>query len=151
MSEQRFTPAAALDRDFTWHGEGSWTGLAVPAGGNVLLRAPFLLPADWGLALHERTTPLYLNRGYPLTLDQEIVFELPEGTEPQWPETSTSAGGPLQWKVEWELEDRERLTARLEVVLARGELDQDETLSFRNELRRLYGALGHGATYGIQH
>ncbi len=151
MTEQSFTPSAALDRDFTWHGEGSWTGLTVPLGDSVLLRAPFLLPAEWRGALHERTTPLYLNRGYPLTLAQEIVFVPPEGARrPRVPEPSASAGGPLRWRLGWQLEDQGRLAARLEVVLAKGELDWDETLVFSNELRRLYGALGHGATYDIQ-
>jgi len=145
MTGQRFTPPAALDRDFEWHGEGSWTGLVVPVGESVLVRAPFLLPSEWSLALHERTTPLYLNRGYPLTLTQDLTFVLPEGTErPRFPEASAGDRGPLRWRVEWRLEGA-RVRAVLEVVLAKGELDWEETVAFREELRRLYEVLGLGA------
>jgi len=145
MTRQRFTPAAALDRDFAWHGEGGWTGLVVPVDGKVLVRCPFLLPADWPQALHERTTPLYLNRGYPLTLVQEFAFALPEPAGPiRLPEPVESRRGPLGWRLEWGLEGS-RLEARLEIVLVHGELDRNETASFVEALQRLYEALGQGA------
>jgi transglutaminase-like putative cysteine protease len=145
MTRQSTTPAAALDRDFAWRAEGRWTGLTVPLSGEVLVRAPFLLPAEWREALHERSTPLYLNRGYPLTLAQEIVFVLPGGGEVRrLPAPMESRRGPLEWRVEWKLAEA-RLEARLEVVLEKGELDPDETTAFREELERLYEALGRGA------
>lgn len=144
MSRQSMTAAAALDRDFAWHGEGRWTGLAVPLGEDVLLRAPFLIPAEWKEALHERTTPLYLNRGYPLTLVQELTLVLPEGTEIlRSPEPTESRRGPLRWRVGWKAAGA-RLEARLEVVLEKGELDLEETAAFREALGRLYEGLGRG-------
>ena len=48
-------------------------GLCSTAGGSRLLRAPFWLPKEWDLALHRRKAGLYLNQGYPLTLEEEFV------------------------------------------------------------------------------
>ena len=52
-------------------------GAVLKGGGGGLLRAPFWLPKEWDLALHRRKAGLYLNLGYPLTLEEEFEFTLP--------------------------------------------------------------------------
>lgn len=147
MAGQTHTPPAALDRDFEWRAEGSWAGLAaaLPTRGR-LLKAPFWLPAEWGEALHARRSPLYLNEGYPLTLDQEVeivvapgraVAALPAARE-------GGGGGPLAWKVSWVKSGPRTAVARLRVELRSGELDSGQTVQFQRELRALLGALGEG-------
>ncbi len=71
------TSVAALNEDFAWHATGTCVGLCSTAGGSRLLRAPFWLPKEWDLALHRRKAGLYLNQGYPLTLEEEFEFALP--------------------------------------------------------------------------
>ena len=73
---------AALNEDFTWRAAGTCVGLFSRAGGGGLLRAPFWLPKEWDLALHRRKAGLYLNQGYPLTLEEEFEFTLPAKAQP---------------------------------------------------------------------
>lgn len=146
MAGQAHTPPAALDRDFEWRAEGAWAGLAaaLPTRGRVL-RAPFWLPAEWGEALHARRSPLFLNEGYPLTLDQEVEIALAPGRGlAALPPVREGGGGPLAWKVEWSKTGPRTATAKLRVELRSGELDSGQTVQFQRELRALLGALGEG-------
>ena len=154
LEEQEHTPAARLARKFTWNGVGTFSGLRTPLGEDAaLLQAPFALPTEWRAALHRRSTPLYVNRGYPLILVEEITFVPPVGMErPELPAPQANDVGPLRWSVTWtrEAAGRRPLVARLEAVLERGELSLEETRTFQEQLRRLYGALSLGATYGLR-
>ncbi|HSF41153.1 MAG TPA: DUF3857 domain-containing protein [Thermoanaerobaculia bacterium] len=146
MAGQTHTPPAALDRDFEWRADGAWAGLAaaLPTGGR-LLRAPFWLPAEWSEALHARRSPLYLNEGYPLTLDEEVEIAVAPGRKlAALPPVREGGGGPLAWKVEWVKSGPRTATARLRVELRSGELDSGQTVQFQRELRALLGALGEG-------
>jgi hypothetical protein len=140
LADQGFTPPAALERPFEWHGTGRWTGILTEVDGAAVLSPPLLLPAEWKAALHQRTSPLYLHEGYPLTLEQEVVFLL-DGFAGEVPAEQSGDAAGLRWRLTWEADDG-RLTARLEVVLPRGEMDRETSQSFQSELRRLYGALG---------
>jgi hypothetical protein len=146
MASQTHTPPAALDRDFEWRAEGAWAGLAaaLPTGGR-LLRAPFWLPAEWGEALHARRSPLFLNEGYPLALDQEVEIAVASGRKlAALPSVRQGDGGPLAWKIEWAKSGPRAATARLQVELKSGELDSGQTVQFQRELRALLGALSEG-------
>lgn len=114
MSKQSFTPVAALDENFTWHAEGAM----VAASG-----ATFWLPREWDAALHARRSPLFLNHGYPMTLDETIDGAKPlpvsENTEP-----------PLRWKVQ---------SGTLHVELAGG--DEIDSAKFQRQYRALLNAL----------
>lgn len=146
MAGQTHTPPGALDRDFEWRGDGAWAGLAaaLPTRGR-LLRAPFWLPAEWSEALHARRSPLFLNEGYPLTLDQEVEIALAPGRAfAALPPAREGGGGPLAWKVFWTQAGPRAATARLRVELRSGELDSGQTAQFQRGLRDLLGALGEG-------
>ncbi|HEY0782735.1 MAG TPA: transglutaminase domain-containing protein, partial [Thermoanaerobaculia bacterium] len=154
MSAQTATPAAALDREVEWRGEGSWSGLAAALpGGGVLLRAPFWLPREWEAALHPRRSPLFLNQGYPLALAEEIELQLPPGARAgALPRPAANDAGPLRWSVAWTRRDAPsglRYVARLDLTLRSGELDSGETRLFQQQLRALVETLGSGGTYAL--
>ena len=111
-----------------------------------LLRAPFWLPKEWDLALHHRKAGLYLNMGYPLTLDEEFEFALPAKAQPtDLPGVKENSTAPLRWRVEWTKLGDDRLVARLRAELACGELTVAETPVVQRQLRELLTALAAGA------
>ena len=112
-----------------------------------LLRAPFWLPKEWDLALHHRKAGLYLNLGYPLTLDEEFEFALPAKAQPSvLPGVKENTTAPLRWRVEWTKVGEDRLVARLRTELAHGELTVAETPVVQSQLRELLAALAAGAS-----
>jgi hypothetical protein len=149
MESQEGTVVSALDRDFTWGARGSWSGLmsAVPAPGR-LLRVPFWLPREWESALHPRRSPLHLNQGYPLTLEQRFRITLPSGAaRAALPAPRSSDAGPLRYDLGW-TRDAQGVVASLRIELVRGELDERETREFQAQLRALLAAVGEGTTLG---
>ena len=105
---------------------GTCVGLFSTAGGSRLLRAPFWLPKEWDLALHRRKAGLYLNQGYPLTLEEEFEFALPAKAQPAvLPGVSENSSAPLRWRVEWTKIGDDKLSARMRAELARGELSAE--------------------------
>lgn len=151
LERQSATPVSSLERAFEWRAEGSFAALTSRWGERGrLLRAPFWLPAEWAGALHARQTPLFLNQGYPLVLDQTLRLELPEGARGiESPAPVAQAGRPLSYRVEWSRGDDGRLVARLQLELAKGDLGREETASFQQQLRALLGALAQGALYDV--
>ena len=112
-----------------------------------MLRAPFWLPKEWDLALRHRKAGLYLNLGYPLTLDEEFEFALPGKAQPAaLPGVKENTTAPLRWRVEWTKLGDDRLVARLRAELARGELTVAETPLVQGQLRELLAALAAGAS-----
>jgi hypothetical protein len=146
LSGQSHTALEALDRDFEWRGEGRLDGLVVtlPEGRGRLLRAPFWLPREWELAAHQRRAPLLLNQGYPLLLKQRVEWTLPDSSHVALPAVASGGGLPLRWRLEWRQQSPTRLTAQLEIELARGELALRETAAFQDQLRMLQAALASG-------
>ncbi len=146
MEKQSATRVSALDEDFSWQAEGSSIGLSAVRGGKWVLHAPFWVPEEWDQALQRRQAPLFLNQGYPLTLEQEFSFALPSGARPAaLPGTREGGGEPLRWKLEWQQTAPGQLTARLHAELVRGELSAEETFGFQAQLRQLLSALGADA------
>ena len=93
--------------------------------------------------MHRRTQPLYLNQGYPLILDEEVVVTLPTGGKPLvLPALQESSGDPLPWKIEWTQPDGQSVRAQLHVELARAELEPAEALRVQTQLRNLLDGLG---------
>jgi hypothetical protein len=101
--------------------------------------------------LHHREAPLFLNQGYPLTLDEEFQFVLPPRAQPgRLPGVQESNNAPLRWRMEWVKVGDEKLAARLHVELAVGDLSQEQTAELQKQLRRLYSDLAASATWLIQ-
>jgi hypothetical protein len=121
-------------------------GLFARAGDRGLLRAPFWLPKEWDLALHRRKAALYLNQGYPLTLEEQFDFTLPANAQPAvLPGVRENRSAPLRWRVEWTKLGDGKLAARMRAELARGELAAEETPALQKQLRELLAALAAGA------
>ena len=148
LETQNATSVAALNEDFSWRAEGNCVGMVATAGDSRIVRAPFWLPKEWDLALHRRKAALYLNMGYPLTLEQEFTFTLPQKTQPaSLPGVRESSTAPLRWQVEWTKLGEAKVAARMRVELARGELAAAETPVFQSQLRELLAALAAGASF----
>jgi hypothetical protein len=146
LETQSATSVAALDEDFAWHATGNCVGLLSMAGGSRLLRAPFWLPKEWDLALHRRKAGLYLNQGYPLTLEEEFEFTLPADAQPAvLPGVSENKSAPLRWRIEWTKIGNDKLSARMRAELAGGELSVAETPALQKRLRELLAAVAGGA------
>jgi hypothetical protein len=150
METQSSTSVAALDEDFAWQATGTCVGLCSTTGGSRLLRAPFWLPKEWDLALHRRKAGLYLNQGYPLTLEEEFEFTLPANASlavvPAVSEVSENRSAPLRWRIEWTKIGNDKLSARMRAELAGGELSPSETQALQKQLRDLLAALAGGAS-----
>jgi len=150
LQKQSATSIAALDQNFAWKGQGTLIGISSK---NVntserraeTIRAPFWLPKEWDLALHRRSSPLFLNQGYPLTLEESLDFRLSaDTTGVVLPPGSANEQGPLRWRVKWN-KGQDRLTASLGAELAKGELNDSETRSVQQQLRALLAALAETA------
>ncbi len=150
LEKQSATSVAALDEDFSWRGEGAWVGGSSTVGGAKVLYAPFWLPKEWDLALNRRSTGLFLNQGYPLTLDEEFEIRLPEGAQPaQLPRVLESTTEPLRWRIEWAKLNGDKLSARMRVELARGEFGAGETAGVQKQLRELLEATAGGVGVSV--
>jgi len=152
LEKQRFTPVSALDEDFEWKAEGKWAGILSVTGDKCSVHSPFWLPREWDLAFHARKAPLFLNQGYPLTLDEEFEFAFGEKA-PQnisLPAVSENDEGPLRWKLEWSQRNKHLLNAKLYLVLAGGELSASDADALQKQLRRLLAALAQGASFTIR-
>jgi hypothetical protein len=151
LQKQTATSVAALDRDFTWHAQGDLIGplsYSPTKSDNAphevrntqfaVLRPSFWLPREWDLALNQRKSTLFLNQGYPLTLDEQLEFALPLGSRvDSLPGPAASAQGPLKWKIEWSKTGDSKLRATLNAQLSTGELSNAETASLQQQLRAL--------------
>jgi hypothetical protein len=112
-----------------------------------LLRAPFWLPREWDLALHRRKAALYLNQGYPLTLEEEFEFALPAKAQPAvLPGVRENTMAPLRWRVEWAKLGNDKVVARMRAELARGELTATESPVVQKQLQELLAVLAGGAS-----
>jgi hypothetical protein len=166
LEKQTATPVTALDQDFAWHAQGSVVGALsylphesansdhatrpTSAGQHAILRPSFWLPKEWDLALNHRKSALFLNQGYPLTLDEELDFALPSQSHiAGLPDPAGSAQGPLKWKVEWTKPGDTGLRATLRAELSKGELSVAETASLQHQLRALFAAVNAGATLDL--
>jgi len=146
LSSQKATPVSSLREDFAWQAEGAWIGLGARSGQEAELRPPFWVPREWDLALHQRHTPLFLNQGYPLTLEQNFEFALPPGSKAATlPGICENSQAPLRWRVEWATLGRDKVQARFSAQLQRGELPDGETALLQEQLRTLLGVLGSEA------
>jgi Domain of Unknown Function with PDB structure (DUF3857)/Transglutaminase-like superfamily len=146
LSTQKGTPVSSLEEDFSWQAEGACIGLVASSGQEAELRPPFWVPREWDLALHQRHNPLFLNQGYPLTLEQDFEFALPPGSKAAvLPKICENSQAPLRWRVEWATLGRDKIRARFSAQLQRGELSDGETAVLQDQLRTLLGALGSEA------
>ena len=142
LENQHFTAISALGENFEWQGEGKCVGICSRAENKWTLRAPFWLPKEWSVALHHRNSPLFLNQGYPIILEEEIELALPKSAQQiRLPSPRHNPTQPLRWKIDWVTATEGKLTGRLEVELAQGELSRSETPVFQEQLRSLMSAL----------
>jgi hypothetical protein len=150
LEHQSATPVSALDRDFTWQAEGTGIGLVTEAEAKCVLHSPFWLPKEWDIALNRRSAALFLNEGYPLTIDEEFEIGLVPGTAGyELPAKSENLEEPLRWRMEWTQADNAKLVARLHAELVRGELSLPETSAFQRQLRELLASLASDASLSL--
>lgn len=113
-SEESHSHVSDLEGPFHWSAKGRFLG-----------KAPsFFLPDEWRAALQPRTRPLFLNRGYPFTLTQNIR-DLPGDRKHRYSEQTT---GPLQWRLDG---------SSLHVTLEKALLDPQQAAEFQQSLLRL--------------
>jgi hypothetical protein len=160
LEKQSSSSVSALDENFSWQAEGAFIGLCSPLptiqhsdtpslhhSNPFSLHAPFWLPKEWDLALHHRQGTLFLNQGYPLTLNEDFEFTLAAKSEPVVvPGVTENKTAPLRWRIEWVKVGDAKLAAHLRLELVRGELSTDETGAFQEQLRALLAAMAGGAT-----
>jgi hypothetical protein len=150
LDEQKASPISALDESFAWSAIGTWVGGCSTSSNGGQLQSPFWLPKEWDVALHRRQAGLFLNQGYPLTLDEEFVIRLPPkaqlGTLPGVNEAKTA---PLRWKIEWATIGEEKLVARLHAELEQGEVPAAETPALQRQLRALITALADDVGFSV--
>jgi len=153
LEKQTATPVAALDQDFSWHAQGRVVGSLSKLPNDstnsirVSLRPSFWLPKEWDLALNQRKSVLFLNQGYPLTLDEQMEFTLPTGSRGVGlPPVTANTQGPLNWKIEW-TKPAGRLRVVLSAELSTGELSATETISLQQQLRALITAANAGTAF----
>jgi len=148
LEKQTATPASALDEDFAWEAKGSGVGLSARIGKQQVIHAPFWLPQEWDLALHERQAPLFLNQGYPLALDEAFVLALPSGANGlNIPSRAENKNDPLRWRVEWTSAGADKVRAQFHAEVVRGELNAGDTVGFQRELRGLLAAMAADASF----
>lgn len=171
LEKQTATSAAALDENFTWHATGTYVGAASiadqpepipappptthdtrhPLPATWLLHSPFWLPKEWDLALHRRKAGLFLNQGYPLTLEEDFEIALPATTrDVLLPAFTENEEGPLRWRVQWRKSGEGKLNTLLQVELERGELSAAETPLLQRQLRSLLAALSASASLSLR-
>ena len=147
LEKQGSTLVSALDTNFSWQADGAFVGICSRSTNRWELQSPFWIPREWDVALHRRKLPLYLNEGYPLSLDQELQFSLPADARVlALPEPVENKAEPLRWRVEWTMMPDKKLLARLRAELARGELSDKETALFQKQLRDLLSALANSVS-----
>jgi hypothetical protein len=144
LAEQRSSDATDLDRPFEWSATGAWTGVAAaaPDGARWIL-APFWIPAEWPEALHRRHSPLHLNDGYPLELEETVRFTGAGLSGHALPPPAAGHGDALRWSVAWTHEEG-AIVARLRATLLHADLSDEGTRAFQRELRLLLEALATG-------
>jgi hypothetical protein len=148
LDDQKASSVAAMTEDFSWLAEGTFFGLSSVASGRRLIRAPLWLPKEWDSALHQRHSPLFLNQGYPLTLDEKFTIQMPDGSSVlEMPPCHESKDGPLRWRIDWTRVGNDKLVPHFQAQLVRGELSLAETKTFQTQLRLLITALGLGASF----
>jgi hypothetical protein len=148
LLKQDFTSPSDLGRDFTLNATGKLIGLR-HGQAITMLRAPLWLPSEWIPALHNRTHPLFLNDGYPLLLRQRVEFDLPDtASHVQLPPARKSEGGPLQWSVKWQSDDR-HVSVILACELPKAELSRSETAEFQRAVGDLIVAVGEPAMFSL--
>ena len=161
LHKQSATSVAALDQEFAWHAQGSLIGTcsylpneitnsdrATRTAQRASIRPSFWLPKEWDVALHHRKSGLFLNQGYPLTLDEQLDFALPSGSQVVGLATPAGAQqGPLKWKLEWTKAGDAKLRAALHAELSRGEISAAETSSLQETLRGLITAANANVTF----
>lgn len=148
MESQTMTPVSGLGEDFTWHAAGTVVGLSSSTAEGRRLRSPFWLPKEWDLAVHHRRSPLFLNQGYPLTIEEEFQVTLPPGgSDAELPAPCENVQPPLRWRIEWARVADEKLMARFHAELARGELSLEETSTFQQQVKNLQAAIAGDAGF----
>jgi transglutaminase-like putative cysteine protease len=148
LEDQTGSSVAALDENFSWRAEGQCVGISAAVAGKRSLRAPFWIPKEWDLALHRRKAPLFLNRGYPLLLREELEFKLPSsGQSLSLPGMKENKEPPLRWRIEWAKLADDKLAANFSAECAVGELPEADTKVFQQQLSALLAALAESASF----
>jgi transglutaminase-like putative cysteine protease len=149
-AKQNAADVAALEQDFSWSADGTWSGLvsALPQSPVRMVRFPAWLPKEWTMALLPRTSPMLLNEGYPMQMTQTCAFRLAAGcSELKLPAPQHDDGPALAWKLSWSQPSASEVDAELELSLLDANLDPAGTQAFQESCRRLQNALQDGFSF----
>ncbi|MEP6662253.1 MAG: DUF3857 and transglutaminase domain-containing protein [Verrucomicrobiota bacterium] len=147
LDRQNYSPISALSENFNLRMEGKILGANsfLPAQKTLALSALFWIPTEWEVALHHRSAGLFLNEGYPISLEETVEFELPfDHKSISLPPSRENQEAPLKWKIDWQ-SGGTNLTARFHAELDTGEISASEVPAFQEQIRRLFSALAAGA------
>lgn len=143
LAQQSVGDVADLDKDFSWQSQGSCFGLVSQTQGRSALHSPFWLPKEWELALNHRRGALFLNEGYPLTLQEQFEINLPSRTDALGlPANRENSAPPLRWRIEWSRAGPGKVVARLQAHLGAGDLSPADSALFQSQVGNLIKALG---------
>ncbi len=149
-TKQDAADVSALEQDFSWSADGTWSGLvsALPQSPVRMVRFPAWLPREWTLALLPRTSPMLLNNGYPMQVTQMCAFRLPASAkELKLPAAQHDDGPALAWKLSWSRPSAGEVDAELELSLLKANLDPATTQAFQASCRRFQNALQDGFSF----
>ena len=149
-AKQDAADVAALEQIYTWSADGTWSGLvsALPQSPERMVRFPAWLPKEWTMALLPRTSPMLLNEGYPMQVDQDCTFKLSAGCrELKLPASQYDDGPALAWKLSWSQPTAGEVNAKLELTLLDANPDSAATKEFQASCRRLQNALQDGFSF----
>jgi transglutaminase-like putative cysteine protease len=149
-AKQNAADVAALEQDFSWSADGTWSGLvsALPQSPVRMVRFPAWLPKEWTMALLPRTSPMLLNEGYPMQVTQTCAFKLPAGCrEVKLPAPQHNDGPALAWKLSWSQPSAGEVDATLELSLLDANLDPATTQAFQSSCKQLENALQDGFSF----
>ncbi|PTX97320.1 hypothetical protein DB346_20155 [Verrucomicrobia bacterium LW23] len=153
LTSQKHTPALKLDQPFEWSAKGKFSAVAkrvptpaavsntsLPSTYEHLLNVPLLLP-EWTDALHDRTSPLFINEGFPLTIRQASTVRLAQvPASLTLPQAVRGEAPPLKFSIEWTRPRPDEVVATLRMELEAGELATTQTGAFQTQLRELLAA-----------
>jgi len=152
-TKQDAADVSALEQDFSWGADGTWSGLVseLPQSPVRMVRFPAWLPREWTLALLPRTSPMLLNNGYPMEITQTCAFRLPAGArELKLPAPQHDDGPALAWKLSWSEPAAGEVDANLDLSLLDATLDPAATQAFQASCRKLQNALQDGFSFQNQ-
>ncbi len=149
-SQEESSSTDDLSAPATCMTSGTWRGLisAVPASKTKLMFLPAWVPSQWDLAALPRHNDLFLNEGYPMSIEQNFTIDLsPDARGVEVPANAGRKGPALSWDLEWSKVSDQKITAKLTISLEKSTLDSAGVADFQLSYNLLEDALRDGLAY----